>query len=46
VENADAIVFNLLFAGITLPPRIRCGSPVDADKTVAALAVNVERHAQ
>ena len=44
VQNADAMVLNLPFAGITLPPRIRCGSPVDADKTVAAVAVDVERH--
>ncbi len=45
VQNANAIVFNLLLASIAFPARIRRRLFVDADKTVAALAVNVERHA-
>jgi hypothetical protein len=38
-------VFNLLLASIAFPARIRCGLFVDADKSMAALAVDVERHA-
>ncbi len=45
VQNTDAIVFDLLLASIAFPALIRCGLFVDADKSMAALAVDVERHA-
>jgi hypothetical protein len=44
VQHADAIVWNVPLARVTLPPLIRCRLFIDAPKSVAAFTVYVKCH--
>ncbi len=44
VQHADAIVWNMHLARVTLPPLIRCRLFIDALKPVAAFTVYVKCH--